>query len=217
MIVSAAECRLDGRIKVLAGVRNRLRALVLPPCAYSTATATASKSFVDVSTRGKDRGEVAMRGDGDANDDNGHSGDRGGLIANTSSIDLGCHTARLTSSPLRTTVSLDDLVLDMSPLFAPRREGNRNSSVKCRNDVGLDTVHGNKWGHSNTASNSRNNRGIDRNVKMDEEVDKNENKKWEIKNVDGTYDISVLEATYEHISGSSGGITVSLTLRNISM
>ena len=50
-----------------------------------------------------------------------------------------------------------------------------------------------------------------------EEKNKIVNRKSDLKNTDGTYDITVLEASYEHIENSSGSISVSVKLRNISM
>ena len=145
--MNSEENRVTNRLAVLAGVRNRVRALVLTPCTFNTAPSTVRTSF------------------------------------------------------LNSSVTLQDLVKKMSPLF----------SVKHSDD------------HSWNDKNKNENKNINKNKNKNENI-------LGIRNIppsvsartthDCTYDVTVLESVYEHRSGGEGGrggIMVYLKIKNTSM
>ena len=235
--MSAADGRRVDRLAVLAGVRNRLRDLVLPSCAYSTATPSASSSLSSSSSsapaaiatgrgecEGRVRGSVGVNicgrdedgcSDTNVSKENSAGNDTDGR--NIGKIENPFCTFHRTSF-LRTTVTLDDLVLRMFHLYERPKEirtENRNNRLMKNNFSNItnpDHEDQGKGTHSKA-------KGFDQHNYRSKigEKDKIINRKSEVKNADGTYDISVLEASYEHIGSSSGSISVCLKLRNISM
>ena len=145
--VNSEENRVTNRLAVLAGVRNRVRALVLTPCTFNTAPSTVRTSF------------------------------------------------------LNSSVTLQDLVKKMSPLFSVKHSADHSWKDKNKNE----------------------NKNINKNKNKNENI-------LGIRNIppsvsartthDCTYDVTVLESVYEHRSdgeGGRGGIMVYLKIKNTSM
>ena len=233
--VSAADCRLVDRIAVVAGVRNRLRDLVLPSCTYSTATTSSSASSstssasaetVGTTSRGngkdKDRGSVEVsvfsRDGEDCNDLNVSYSNGAGNTVHKNDINNRKHLVD-NKTFLRATITLDDLVLRMSNLYGNpkgiKTENRNNSFMKNSFHNITDLDHENQEGRIQ----AKTTKGFNQHNYRSKIEEKNKivNRKSDVKNADGTYDISVLEASYEHIESSSGSISVSVKLRNISM